>query len=950
MKKNHIIVGWLALAALATFHLQPSTACAQGTGFTYQGQLENNGSPASGIYNLTFSLFNTNASGVAIAGTVTNNAIAVANGLFTVLIDFGPGAFVGATNWLEIAVQTNGANSFNTLTPRQQLTPAPYAVYAESASDLSRPLSASQLTSIGNTNGNWGNFFVGPSGNATTSGRYNTANGMYALYANTSGWYNTANGAYALSSNTNGSDNTASGFQALLANTSGWYNTANGYEALSFNTTGSYNTANGSDALYANTSGTFDTANGSCALYSNTSGSDNTADGYEALFHNTTGSYNTANGFQALLANTNGSGNTASGAETLSSNTSGSANTADGAGALSSNTNGSDNTASGAETLYYNTSGSDNTADGYGALLANTSGSDNLANGTYALSSNTNGSQNTADGAWALANNTSGSNNIALGYGAGDNIVTGNYNIDIGNEGFSTDTNIIRIGNGQSQTFIAGVITGDGSGLSNLNANAAQLTSIGNTNGGGGNFFVGRSGSATSSGWYNTANGYEALYNNTSGSWNTADGSGALQYNTNGYGNTANGFWALANNTSGYWNTANGAWALDANTSGGNNTADGAGALQNNTSGWNNIALGYQAGWNISGSGNIDIGNPGQSTDANIIRIGNGQSQTFIAGGITGDGSGLSNLNVNAAQLTSIGNNNGGFFNFFVGPSGNATSSGWYNTAYGNEALYSNTSGSDNSANGAGALFRNTTGSDNTANGYQALYRNTSGSNNTANGWVALYWNSGSYNTANGACALYLNESGCCNTADGYWALANNTSGSNNIALGYQAGWNISGSGNIDIGNSGQSTDANIIRIGTSQIATVLAGTVYAQSFTSTSDRNVKEHFQPVDAQGVLAKVASLPVTQWNFQTESQDVQHIGPMAQDFQAAFQLSADDKHISLVDEDGVALAAIQGLNQKLDEQNAEIQTLKQQNDSLAERLKELEATVSQLAAHQ
>ena len=63
-------------------------------------------------------------------------------------------------------------------------------------------------------------------------------------------------------------------------------------------------------------------------------------------------------------------------------------------------------------------------------------------------------------------------------------------------------------------------------------------------------------------------------------------------------------------------------------------------------------------------------------------------------------------------------------------------------------------------------------------------------------------------------------------------------------------------------------------------------------------------------------------------------------MAQDFKAAFQLSADDKHISLVDEGGVALAAIQGLNQKLNEKDAEIQNLEK-------RLDELQAVVKQLA---
>jgi hypothetical protein len=82
-------------------------------------------------------------------------------------------------------------------------------------------------------------------------------------------------------------------------------------------------------------------------------------------------------------------------------------------------------------------------------------------------------------------------------------------------------------------------------------------------------------------------------------------------------------------------------------------------------------------------------------------------------------------------------------------------------------------------------------------------------------------------------------------------------------------------------------------------------------------------------------------VTEWNYKTDSQGVQHIGPMAQDFQAAFGLDgADDKHISVVDEGGVALAAIQGLNQKLEEQKAENAELKQQ-------LAELKVLVEQMA---
>ena len=115
------------------------------------------------------------------------------------------------------------------------------------------------------------------------------------------------------------------------------------------------------------------------------------------------------------------------------------------------------------------------------------------------------------------------------------------------------------------------------------------------------------------------------------------------------------------------------------------------------------------------------------------------------------------------------------------------------------------------------------------------------------------------------------------------------------------------------------------------------SGSVRAKGVALTSDRNAKENFTAVNAQQVLAKVAALPVTQWNFKTDSQDVRHLGPMAQDFQAAFGLDgADDKHISVVDEGGVALAAIQGLNQKLEETRAE-------NADLRARLEKLERLV-------
>ena len=120
---------FIALTLLVSLH----QVAAQGTAFNYQGQLNSSGSPANGNYNLTFSLYNVKNGGVAAAGPVTTNGVIVSNGLFTVLIDFGPGALAGANNWLQIGVETNGGTSFTALIPRQQITPTPYAIYAETA-------------------------------------------------------------------------------------------------------------------------------------------------------------------------------------------------------------------------------------------------------------------------------------------------------------------------------------------------------------------------------------------------------------------------------------------------------------------------------------------------------------------------------------------------------------------------------------------------------------------------------------------------------------------------------------------------------------------------------------------------------------------------------------------------------------------------------------------------
>jgi hypothetical protein len=124
------------------------------------------------------------------------------------------------------------------------------------------------------------------------------------------------------------------------------------------------------------------------------------------------------------------------------------------------------------------------------------------------------------------------------------------------------------------------------------------------------------------------------------------------------------------------------------------------------------------------------------------------------------------------------------------------------------------------------------------------------------------------------------------------------------------------------------------------QIKEVTEGGVPTVTHVVVSDRNAKKNFQSVDTVAVLEKLAAIPIERWNYQWEKDgDVPHLGPMAQDFKGAFYPGRDDKTISMLEFDGVALAAIQGLNQKLEEKDVEIQALKQ---SVAE-LKQL---VSQL----
>jgi hypothetical protein len=162
------VTGWaVALAALMTF-VAARSANAQGTAITYQGQLNTDGAPANGIYDISAGLFTTSSGGSAFAGPATNSAVAVSNGLFTVTLDYG-NVYNGSKYWVEIGVRTNGGGAFTILSPRQELTPTPYAIFAEgaNAAGLSGTLPPGSL--VGGYNGvvNFTNPADSFSGNGT---------------------------------------------------------------------------------------------------------------------------------------------------------------------------------------------------------------------------------------------------------------------------------------------------------------------------------------------------------------------------------------------------------------------------------------------------------------------------------------------------------------------------------------------------------------------------------------------------------------------------------------------------------------------------------------------------------------------------------------------------------------------------------------------------------------
>jgi len=147
----------------------------------------------------------------------------------------------------------------------------------------------------------------------------------------------------------------------------------------------------------------------------------------------------------------------------------------------------------------------------------------------------------------------------------------------------------------------------------------------------------------------------------------------------------------------------------------------------------------------------------------------------------------------------------------------------------------------------------------------------------------------------------------------------------------------IASTGKFSIAKIGSGNPAELIlaSVGTNGKVLDINGRIEATSFDVASSRELKEGFVPVSPSDVLAKVAEMPISRWNYTDDKSDTAFIGPMAEDFHAAFQ-TASDANISLTDVSGVALAAIQGLHQQAQEKDQLINELMSRIEKLEQQL--------------
>jgi len=487
------------------------------------------------------------------------------------------------------------------------------------------------------------------------------------------------------------------------------------------------------------------------------------------------------------------------------------------------------------------------------------------------------------------------------------------------------------VGGGYSNVASADYATIAGGGRADPTdgKSANRVTDDYGTVGGGGNNQAGDSAGTAQDRTYATVGGGHS--NTASGSSSTVAGgevnaaSGYAATVGGGYRNEATG--RLATASGGAFNAPSG--TISTVGGGTENSASGDGATVGG--GYGNRATADYA--TIAGGGR-----------SNRLDDATGNRVTDDYGTVGGGGNNQAGDNAGTAQDRTYATVGGGEGN---------TASGEYATVGG---------GYGNAAGGYAATVSG--GSTNTATSY--MYATVGGGQaNTASGYAATVGGG----EGNGASNYFATVAGGgLNAASGFLATVpgggeNTASGDFSFAAGYRAKANDAGafvwadSRNYDFPSTANNEFSARCTGGARFVSAIhdiggfaTAGVRLAAgggSWSSLSDRSLKENLVPVDGKEVLAKLMATPISAWNYKAQDPSIRHMGPMAQDFYAAFGLGEDDKHISTVDADGVALAAIQRLHEMLREKDAEIAEVKKQNCDLQQRLSALERLFEKLS---
>jgi hypothetical protein len=282
-----LLLAGLAMAAVPVLPAQAQTALSPA--FTYQGRLTDGGTPAQGSYDLRFFLYDAASGGGQVGPTLNHPATAVANGLFTVVLDFGTSPFAGSRRWLEVHVSPAGAGTFEPLLPRQEVTASPQALYSLQSA-FSQSAGSVPVGGVPAGSGNYVQNTTTPQAGAS----FNVAGDGTVGGAFSAGIMTSA-GQYNIGGNrvlTAGGQNVFVGIGTGAVN-GGFGNVFVGNVAGTVNTTGVNNTFLGTDTGRTNSTGNGNTFVGRSSGFDNTTGNNNSALGVDSARFNTTGSNNT---------------------------------------------------------------------------------------------------------------------------------------------------------------------------------------------------------------------------------------------------------------------------------------------------------------------------------------------------------------------------------------------------------------------------------------------------------------------------------------------------------------------------------------------------------------------------------------------------------------------------------------------------------------------------------